>query len=124
MAKSEDPKVARTGEIGAEAALPDLDPLIKAGNTLLAGWMAVGNEMLEFGKSRLDQNLEIGRAIAQSTSLSEAIDLQARYARTVMRDYANEASKIADLGTRSLLDSLTVWQRTSRSTAGRAAVPE
>ena len=123
MAKLEEPKFKQF-DIGRNAPLPDLDPLIKAGNRLFEGWMAVGNEMLEFGKSRLDQNIEIGRAIARSTSFSEAIDLQARYARTVMQDYVSEASKIADLGTRSVLDSLTVWQQTSHPPIEHAAAAE
>jgi len=123
MAKLEEPKFKQV-DLGRNAPLADLDPLIKAGNRLFEGWMAVGNEMLEFGKSRLDQNIEIGRAIARSTSLSEAIDLQARYARTIMQDYVSEASKIADLGTRSVLDSLTVWQQTSHPPIEHAAAAE
>ena len=72
--------------------------------------------MLEFGRNRFDRGLEMGKAIAQSTTLNEAIDLQASYTRSIVfRDYVSEAQKIADLGTRSLLDSMT----TLRQQAGR-----
>jgi hypothetical protein len=84
-----------------------IDPLLQAGNRLLAGWMAVNSEILEFGRARLDRSLAIGKALAQSNSIDEAIDLQSQYVRTVVQDYVAESNKIVDLGTRSLLDSMS-----------------
>jgi|SwirhisoilCB3_FD_contig_41_8561598_length_605_multi_10_in_0_out_0_1 hypothetical protein len=87
-----------------------IDPFLQASNCLLAGWVAVGNELFEFGKARLDRSLAISKALAESGSLDQAIELQSRYARTVVQDYVAEASKIVDLGTRSLLDSMSELQ--------------
>jgi hypothetical protein len=84
-----------------------IDPLLQAGNRLLAGWMAVSSEILEFGQARLNRSLAIGKALAQSGSIDEAIDLQSQYVRTVVQDYVAESNKIVDLGTRSLLDSMS-----------------
>jgi hypothetical protein len=116
MAKLEDVKNKKTSDtstrtaIGA-AALPSLDPLFQASNRLLEGWMAVSSEMLEFGRNRLDRGLEMSRAMAQSTSFNEAIDLQATFTRAIVNDYVSEAHKIVDLGARSLLESFTTLQQ-------------
>jgi len=108
----------------ASAQLPDLDPLFRASNRLFEGWMAVGTEMLEFGKNRLDQNIEMGKAIAQTTSLKEAMDIQTKFTRSFLEDYLNEANKLADLGTRSLLDSLTTWQHAEKRKVERPEAAE
>jgi len=134
MAKLEEAKSKQTAETGAQeavfaAALTTFDPLFRASNRLLEGWMAVGSEMLEFGKNRFDRGLEMSKAIAQSSSLNEAIDLQATYTRSIVQDYVSEAQKIADLGARSLLDSFTTLQqqahdKQSRETTIHAAAAE
>jgi hypothetical protein len=119
MAKLEEAKAKRTGDTGVQeiafgAAALTLDPIFRASNRLLEGWMAVSSEMLEFGKNRFDRGLEMSKAIAQSTSLNEAIDLQATFTRSIVQDYVSEAQKIADLGARSLLDSFTTLQQQAR----------
>src|SRR5471030_2916074 len=117
MAKLKEARIRRTGETGSQeaafgaAALTTLDPLFRASNRLLEGWMAVSSEMLEFGKNRFDRGLEMSKAIAQSTTLDEAIDLQTTYTRAIVQDYVSEAQRIVDLGARSLLDSFTTLQQ-------------
>lgn len=101
-----------------------IGPFLHASNCLLAGWVAVGNELLEFGKARLDRSLAISKALAESGSLDQAIELQSRYARTVMQDYVAEASKIVDLGTRSLLDSMSELQPAANQAARHAEAAE
>jgi hypothetical protein len=124
MAKLEEARTKRTADTGAQeavfgTALTTLDPLLQASNRLLEGWVAVSSEMLEFGKSRLDRGLEMSKALAQSSSFNEAIDLQATYTRSIVQDYVSEAQKIADLGTRSLLESFTTLQQQARDKQGR-----
>jgi hypothetical protein len=127
MAKLEEAKPKRTADTGAQEAVTDaqetvfgaaaltaLDPLLQASNRLLEGWMAVSSEMLEFGKTRFDRSLEMSKAIVQSSSLNEALDLQATYTRSIVQDYVSEAQKIADLGARSVFDSFTTLQRQAR----------
>lgn len=101
-------------------ALAGIEPIFQAGNKLLETWMAVGSEILEFSRLRLDRNLEVGKAIARSSSIDEAIELQTDHARSTVREYFNEASKIADLGTRAMLDSFSVWQPAVREATRRA----
>lgn len=96
------------------AAINGLEPIIQAGNKLLENWMTVGSEILEFGRTRIDRSLEISKAMARSNSLDEAIDLHADFTRAMVRDYFNEAGKIADLSTRAMIDSLWAWQPATR----------
>jgi hypothetical protein len=127
MAKMDEGKTRRPGDrdIGfGTAGMPNFDPLFQASNRFIETWMAVSNEILEFSKSRLDRGLEMGRAIAQSTSLNEAIDVQAKFTRSTVQDYLSEANKLADLGTRSLMDSFSTLQRTAPEPANRAEAAE
>ena len=108
-----------TAAFDPSQALTGIEPIFQASNKLLETWMAVGSEILEFSRSRLDRNLEVSKAIARSSSIDEAIELQADHARTTVREYFSEAGKIADLGTRALLDSFSVWQPAVREAARR-----
>ncbi|MGO8917764.1 MAG: phasin family protein [Stellaceae bacterium] len=128
MAKTqaEDVRVKRgNGQVTAlfdpSQALSGLEPLLTAGNKLFESWAAMSSELLEFGRARLDRSLEAGKAIARSGSIDEAMDLQADYTRTTVRAYFDEAGKLADLGTRAMLDSLMAWQPAMR---GEAAAPQ
>jgi hypothetical protein len=109
-----------TAAFDPSQALTGIEPILLASNKLLETWMAMSSEILEFGRSRLDRNLEMGKAIARSSSIDEAMELQADHARTTVREYFSEAGKIADLGTRALLDSFTVWQPAMREATRRA----
>ena len=124
MAKLDEARNKRAGESTAAlgtAAINNLDPLLQASNRLLEGWMALSSEIFEFGKTRMDRGLEMSKAMAQSTSLNEALDLQATYTRSIVQDYVSEAQKIVDLGTRSLLDSFSTLQQQTRDKARDAA---
>jgi hypothetical protein len=109
-----------TGAVDPSQALNGIEPILQASNKWLETWMAVGSEILEFSRSRLDRNLEMSKAIARSSSIDEAMVLQADHARSTVTEYFSEASKIADLGTRALLDSFTVWQPAMREATRRA----
>jgi hypothetical protein len=100
-------------------ALSGIEPIFQVGNKWLENWMAVSSELLEFSRARLDRSLEIGKAIARSSSIDEAMELQADYARSTVREYFTEAGKIADLSTRALLDGIVKLQPAIRETARR-----
>lgn len=120
MAKPQAEEVpVKRGELMAAAfdpsqALSGLEPLFTAGNKWLENWVAMGSEILEFSRARLDRNLEVSKAIVRSSSIDEAMDLQADYTRSMLRECFAEASKLADLGTRAMLDSLWAWQPAAR----------
>jgi hypothetical protein len=108
-----------TASFDPTQALSGIEPIFQASNKWLENWMAVSSELLEFGRSRLDRNLEVGKAIARSGSIDEAIELQTDYARSTVREYFTEAGKIADLSTRALLDGIMAWQPAIRETSRR-----
>jgi len=110
-----------TGAFDPSQTLSGIEPIFQASNKWLETWMAVGSELIEFSRARLDRNLEMSKAIARSSSIDEAMELQADHARSTVREYFSEAGKIADLSTRALLDSFTVWQPAMREGARRAA---
>jgi len=99
--------------------------MFSAGNRMLESWRVVSEELMEFGKSRLTRNIEVGRKVARCASLDEAMEAQADYARSMMQDYIAESSKIAELGTKALFESLSAWQPEkkagSRATNGSEA---
>jgi hypothetical protein len=120
-AQAEEMRVKRrdmqmTAAFDPSQALGGLEPLISASNKWFENWMAMSTELLEFGRSRLDRNFEASRAMARCGSIDETMDLQADYARAMMRDYLAEASKLADLGARAV-ESLWSWQPASRGEA-------
>jgi hypothetical protein len=123
--RSREMKMAKTqtGEIPTKAggtetaaitnlgpALDRLEPILDAGNKFLENWMAVGTEFLEFSRTRLSRSLEASKAIARASSLDEAIELQAEFTRSILSDFLSEASKLADLGTQALLESMRTLQ--------------
>ena len=110
--RGSDPKTSDT--VFSGMGVPSLDPLFQASNRLLDAWLTVSSELLEFGKSRLDRGLEMQQAMARSSSLNEAFDLQAKFARSVVEDYLSEATKLADLGTRSLIDTFSPLQSAAK----------
>jgi hypothetical protein len=97
------------------AALMNVEPLLHAGNKWLESMLALSTELFEFSRSRLDRGIEMSKAMARSGSFDEAIELQADFTRTLMNDYVSEAGKLADLGTRALMDSLSAWQTSART---------
>lgn len=103
-----------TATFDPSQALNGLEPIFQVGNKWFENWMAVSSEILEFSRARLDRNLEVSKAIARSSSIDEAMDLHADYARSTVREYFAEAGKLADLSTRAMLDSLMSLQPAMR----------
>jgi hypothetical protein len=100
-------------------ALGGIEPLLQAGNKWVENWAAVSSELIDFGRTRLDRNIEAGKAIVRSSSLDEAMDVQADFTRATLREFFAEAGKLADLGTRAMLESLRVWQPAARGETAR-----
>ena len=119
MAKAE-PKSGLASPTPMGQALPGMEPFMQVGSKLLDAWMAVGNEILEFSKTRLDQSIEVGKAMAKSGNLNEAMELQAKFTRSLVQDYVAEANKIADLSTRNLLDTFSQMQQATQEATQQA----
>lgn len=101
-----------TAENGA-AARASLDPLLSAGHKALERWAAIGTELIQFGAARVGHGIELGRAIARSSSLDEALELQATFARSAVRDLLSEANKLTDISTQGLLEGFAELKKSS-----------
>ena len=100
----------------------NLEPFFQAGTKALDTWRMVSEELLEFGKSRLNRNMEMSRKVTQSQSLDKAIEAQADFARAMMQDYLAESGKLAELGTRAMAETFSYWKNEAVKTpAARAA---
>ena len=106
------------------AAMPNLEPLMQASNRMLESWVALSTQILEFNKARIDQSIEASRAIASSSSINEAMDLQAKFTRSMVQEYLSEATKIADMSTRTIMDGINAIQKTTSENAPTAQAAE
>ena len=53
---------------------------------------------------------------------TQAIEVQADFARTMMQDYIAETGKLAELGARAMAEGFSFWKReTAKTPVGRAA---
>jgi hypothetical protein len=97
------------------AAILQFEPFLSAGNKALEAWTAIGTELIEFGMTRVDRGIELGKAMAQSSSLNEAMGLQAKFAQSMVSDLLGEASKLAGMSTRPMIESFAAMPKTTRS---------
>jgi hypothetical protein len=97
----------------ALAAIGQFEPFLTAGNKVFEAWTAVGTELVELGRARVDQSIELGQAMARSSSFNEALDLQAKFARSMMDDFLGAASRLAAIGTRPMMESFAAMQNTT-----------
>ena len=99
----------------------NLEPFFQAGTKALETWRLVSEELLEFGKARLNRNLEMSRKVTQSPSLDKAIEAQAEFARAMMQDYIAETGRLAERGTRAMTDTVSCWKTEAvKSSVARA----
>jgi hypothetical protein len=100
----------------------NLEPFFQAGTKALDTWRVVSEELLEFGKTRLNRSMEMSRKLTQSPSLDKAFEAQADFARAMMQDYIAETGKLAELSSRAMAETFSTWKSEAGKTpAGRAA---
>jgi hypothetical protein len=100
------------------SVVPQVDQVVQASNTLLSAWMRAGDEMLALSKNTFDHGITVSRQLAETQSLAERLELQTQFGRTIMQDYVEGVKKLAELGTRSVVQSLSELQ--NRKPAGAA----
>jgi hypothetical protein len=77
--------------------------------------MGVSRELLQFGRAQVDHGGEVRKAILESGSATEALARQAEFTSSFVKDYFTETSKIGDIGTRAVLESLRILESAARS---------
>lgn len=86
--------------------MPNLSPLFSAGDRLIQSWIAISNEMFEFGRKSMQEVADTSVAMAKTANLSEAVALQAGFARSLLEDGFQRAGKIADLGVNGVVGGI------------------
>lgn len=109
------------GAGGARSSEPanltnSLESLFYASSKLIENWRVVNEEILEFGKTRFSRSLDASQKVAQSGRIDQAIEAQAEFARSTLRDYIAEVEKLVELSTKAVFDSISVWQPAERKT--------
>lgn len=99
--------------------LPQLETFLTAGSKVIEAWRAIGTELIEFGKARVDQSIEMSSAVARSSSFNEVVELQTKFAQSTMNDLLAEARKLADIGTRPIIESFAAVQKTAQRETAR-----
>ncbi len=89
----------------------NLEPLFEVQDRLLANWAAISSAMFEFSRMRARHAAAMSTALAGVTDLGEAIDLHAKFTRTIVEDGLSTAGKIAALSMGGLVESVAVAQR-------------
>lgn len=102
------------GNGAAFSEMPQFGTILTAGNRVFEAWREIGAELIEFSKARVDQGLEMGSAVARSSSFNEVMELQAKFVQSTVNDILAEARKLTDMSTRPIIDSLAVFQKTTR----------
>jgi phasin family protein len=116
MAKAKtDARVNGNGVAFGPATLPHFEPLLTVGGRMLETWQAIGNELIEFSRARVDQSIEMGKAMVRSSNFNEAIELQAKFAQSMMSDLLGEARKLADISTRPMIEGIAATQKATHS---------
>jgi hypothetical protein len=122
MAKAKvDTRVNGNGAASDPAAIHQFGSFLTASTKVFEAWQAIGVELIEFSKARVDQGIEMGSAVARSSSLNEAMELQAKFAQSTLNDILAEARKLAALSTRPILESFAVAQKATHETARTGA---
>ena len=106
--EAREPQKSRTSTAGMEngggtngfANGEALAAMIKANEAMLAGYVAMQQEIAEFSNGRLRQDMENQEALTQCGDLQEAFRLQAEFAQKAMQQYAQETAKLIELSAR------------------------
>jgi len=89
----------------ADANGANMAALVKAGEAMLAGMTAIGQEMMQFATARVRDSVALSGSVMQCGDPNEAFRLECDYARDATRQYLDEATKLfglaADMSQRS-----------------------
>src|SRR5262245_45740642 len=92
-----DARANGNGAAFGPTGLPQFETFLTAGSKVFEAWQAIGSELIEFSRARVDRSIEVSNAVARSSSFNEAMELQARFAQSTMNDLLDEARKLAEI---------------------------
>ncbi len=77
-----------------------LDAMIKANEVMLKGVAEMQREIMDFGKTRLNEDIDTQEALSSCADLQEAIQVQTDFTQKAIQQYADEMTKLLNLSAR------------------------
>ncbi len=102
----------------------NVEALIKASEAMLKCLARMNEELVSFTNSQLKEQMESGRAIAQCSNWSEAVEKQMTIARSATEQYLAEAGKLANMATELTMASWAPFQNYLQSSLNEAGRQE
>lgn len=110
----------RQGHADLAALYKDgLEACMASGQAVIGGMQALNAESLAFLQSRIKESLDTGRRLAECASPEAAIEIQLEFARAALQSYADQCTRLGQLGTRAMRDGFAPLERSAgAATAG------
>jgi hypothetical protein len=74
------------------------DAIVAAGKAAADGSEKIGNEILSYSKSAMDEYFKMTKAMVGAKNLKDAAEVQSSYAKSAFEAYVKESNKISALG--------------------------
>jgi phasin family protein len=94
----------------AEMGQGNIEAFIRSGRVVLEGWQEMNREFVSYAQAQLQENAEAGRAFARSRTVQDALQVQRDYVRASLEKFVDGATKLNDIATRVVNDSLVPLQ--------------
>lgn len=97
--------VAGLGELNAQGK-KNLEAVVEAATAAQRGAETLGQHVMAYSKKSWEDGAAAAQTMAQARSVQEAVELQTAYAKSAMETYLSEVTKMTEIFTASLKDSL------------------
>ncbi|MDP3490405.1 MAG: TIGR01841 family phasin [Phenylobacterium sp.] len=84
----------------------NLEAIVASATAAAKGAEAVGAEALAFAKKNVEEQMAAAKTLASAKSLQEAMELQSAFTKKAMESYMSEMTRMSELFTASMKDSM------------------
>jgi hypothetical protein len=99
----------------------NLEAFVASGQALITSLQAINAETLAFLQSRIKESLTTSRQLAECTSPEAAIEIQLEFAKVALQSYADQCSRLGELGSRAMGASFAPRERSAETATTRPA---
>ena len=84
----------------------NLEAMVASATAAAKGAEAVGAHAMAYSKKTVEDQMVAAKSLSQAKSLQEAVELQTAFAKTAMETYMAEMTRMSELFTASMKDSM------------------
>jgi phasin family protein len=84
----------------------NLEAMVASATAAAKGAEAVGAQAMAFSKKTVEDQMVAAKSLSQAKSLQEAVELQTAFAKSAMETYMAEMTRMSELFTASMKDSM------------------